>query len=335
MKNALLILGILGMAFPTSEAQNASSLPIPGTPNGDLTTELLQSRGYCVGLENTLDFIEEHFPELSVDVLAARSAWLASPFAGGVRAIEADIRLKAGESGGKTMKALDEAIGKEVQKRREIQSTTDALSFLELVAKRAKGEIEVEMVRGNLLWNYKPYQGNPEKEFLAGFIERKTIETSNGPHVEFDVPMSWKQDKTENPNMMGFKNCYGHGNVWMTVLVSPATDFDGNKITGIEMFDLLSEQSLKASWAALGIELLTFQKTKVNNMPAIHATRRQAYEQLGVRATRAAEVIRVFRGDSVINFQINTLGPEGQDIAQNRLKKNSALFRAIGLSLKP
>jgi hypothetical protein len=335
MKIALLIFGILGMTCLSSEAQNASSLPVPGTPNGDLATELLQSRGYCVGLENTLDFIEEHFPELSVDVLAARSAWLASPFAGGVRSIEADIRLKAGVSAEKTMKALDEAIAKEVQKRREIQSTKDALSFLELVAKRAKGEIEVEMVRGNLLWNYKPYQENPEREFLAGFIDRKTIETSSGPHVEFDVPMSWKQDKTENPSLMGFKNCYGHGNVWMTVLVSPATDFDGNKIKGSEMFDLLTEQSLKASWAALEIELLTFQKTKVNNMPAIHATRRQPYEQLGVRATRAAEVIRVFRGDSVINFQINTLGPEGQDIAQDRLKKNSALFRLIGLSLKP
>ncbi len=323
------------MTCLSSEAQNASSLPVPGTPNGDLATELLQSRGYCVGLENTLDFIEEHFPELSVDVLAARSAWMASPFAGGVRAIEADILRKAGETGGETIKALDDAIAKEVQKRREIQSINDALSFLELVAKRAKGEIEVEMVRANLLWNYKPYQQNPEREFLAGFIERKTIETIDGPNVEFDVPMSWKQDKTVNPKMMGFKNCYGHGNVWMTVLVSPATDSDGNEVTGTEMFNLLTEQSLKTSWAALEIELLTFKKTKVNNMPAIHATRRQPYEQLGVRATRAAEVIRVFRGDSVINFQINTLGPEGQDIAQDRLKKNSALFRAIGLSIKP
>ena len=52
------------------------------------------------------------------------------------------------------------------------------------------------------------------------------------------------------------------------------------------------------------------------------------------RALRAAEVIRVFKGNSMISLQINTLGPEGEAIAEARIKKYQPLFRMIGASLR-
>jgi hypothetical protein len=332
MKREIWIVGLLGIEF-LANAQVRTSLPIPGTPRGDLATELLQSRAYCVGLIEGLDNVERRFPELSVDVLAARSAWMASPFSGGCRTIESGIL--SSPDGKRNLEVLDKKVLDETRKRLKLDSREEALAFLDLVAKRSKGEIEVDLVRGNLLWQHKPYQENPEKEYLAGFNLPAVISTESGENVRFKIPMSWKQEEEENPALMGFRNCYGHGNVWMTVMAQPASDDDGNPMLGAEMFANCTEPSLRTAWSSLGIELLSFQKTKVNNMPAIIATRRQTHEQLGERATRASEMIRVFHGDLVINFQINTLGPEGQALAEERIKKNSALFKGIVASFAP
>ena len=120
----------------------------------------------------------------------------------------------------------------------------------------------------------------------------------------------------------------------MTVLVSPTVDELGQPVTAQEKFDAYSEEALRTEYRSLGIELKSFSKTKVNGMPALMFTREQPFEQLGQKATRAAQVIRAFSGRDMISFQINTLGPVDDTKGSDRIKKNEALFKMVGGSLR-
>lgn len=334
MRSALWLTLLLCHAWSAAVVSAETPLAIPGTPKGDLPTQLLQSRMYARGIEWKLDKLEKAFPALAVEVYAARASWLSSPFAGGCAAIEADI-IKDDPQKGKAMLAeLDAMSWKEMAKFDDIATVRQAREFLKLVDSRAKGAIEVDLVRGNLLWNYPAYVKTPEKEFADGF-SRKVLHTADsGMEVSFEVPMSWKAEASPKKELVGFRNCYGHGNVWMTVLINPTVDENGAPVRADELYARYTEDMLRQSYEVLGIELTSFLKTKVNGMPAFMFTRRQPYEQLGQRAVRAAEVIRVFRGRHMINFQINTFGPEGETLGEGRIKKFQSLFKMIGSSLR-
>lgn len=310
------------------------SIAIPGAPKGDLPTELMQSRTYCRTLEKHLETIEKQFPSLAIEALAASATWKASPFASGCNNIEAQMVEQMGSEAAVQLAKMDEKLWQEYGQRVHVTTEQQARVFLQMTERRAKGEIEVEMVRANLLCNHKPFQDQPEKEFALGYTRQVTHTSLAGLEIVFQIPMSWKVEDSPKPEIMSFRNYAGHGNIWMTVLVNPTVDATGASITGQEKFEAYSEDSLRAEYERLGIKLNSFTKTKVNSMPALMFTRDQLYEQLGQRATRAAEVIRAFAYNQQISFQINTLGPEGEPIAAERIQKNQALFRMIGGSLK-
>jgi hypothetical protein len=308
---------------------------VPGDPKGSLPAELLQSRSFCRGMERSLQLIEDRYPSLSFEVLTAKASWKSSPFSSGCDAIEAEIVSKAGKDGRSLLNKLDAEIWAEISKHARVQSIGDAREFLTIVDRRAKGEIEIPMVRGNLLWNHKPFQENPEKEVERGYVQKITHTCRAGRSViSFQVPMSWKSEESSKVELMSFRNCYGHGNVWMTVIVSKTVDELGKPINAARKFSEYTEESLRRDYNLLGIELTSFMKTKVNEMPCLIFTRKQLHEQLGQRATRSAEVIRVFHGDHMVSFQINTLGPEGETTAADRISKNKPLFRLIGKTIK-
>jgi hypothetical protein len=316
-----------------SQVIGQSGIAIPGSPKGDMAMELLQSRAYCRSMERQLESIKEQFPALSLEILAAEASWKSSPFAVGCSSIEEDILQKAGDDGRAMLRQMDEATWAEAKKHTKIVTIAEARDFLALVDRRAKGAIEVPMVRGNLLWQYKPFQEEPEREIARGYVQKITHTARIGRSIHFEIPMSWKTEESPTQELMSFRNCYGHGDIWMTVLVSPTTDAFGQPIPAQKKFESYSEASLRAEYKTLGIELTSFLRTQVNGMPALLFTREQPYEQLGQRATRAAEVIRVFSGKHMISFQINTLGPEGGKTATDRIKKSEPLFKMIGGSL--
>ncbi|MGJ8644337.1 MAG: hypothetical protein ACSHX9_13085 [Luteolibacter sp.] len=315
-------------------ANAQQGIAIPGSPKGDLPTELLQSRAYCRSMERSLQLVEDQFPTLRIEVLAANASWKSSPFAIGCDAIEAGIIEDAGEEGRAMLKKLDDDTWAEASKHVNFRTVDDAQEFLTLVDRRAKGEIEVDMVRGNLLWQYKPFRENPEKEVARGYIQKVTHTAQTSRKITFEVPMSWKTKESPKDDLMSFRNCYGHGNVWMTVFVSPTVDQFGEIMLAQERFDAYSEEELRTAYRQLGIKLTSFSKTKVNGMSALLFTREQSFEQLGQKATRAAQVIRAFTGNQMISFQINTLGPEGSSEGTERIKKYEALFKMIGGTLR-
>lgn len=310
-----------------------AQMAIPGKPKEDLPVELLQARTYCISLENQLVKVRQKYPALAAEVLAAEASWKSSPFHSACRAIEEDIKKQAGKRGAAILKEMDTKVLEAAAPFTALKTEEDARDFLELVDIRAKGGIEVPAVRGNLLWHYKPYQENPEKEFVHGYTIKQEHTADTTVRICFEVPMSWKPVESPEKNLMGFTNCYGRGNVWFTVLVSPLVTPEGLPLTAQEQFDLYSRESLADEYETLGITLKSFSKTKVNGMLALMFTRHQPYEQLDVKGLREAQVVRVFHKGCMISFQINTVGPENSTSGAERIKRNEALFKKIATSL--
>jgi hypothetical protein len=321
-----------------SAAATAQVAPehIPGNPTGELPTELLQARAYVLSMERQMTSLEKRFPALKADILIARSCWKTSRFAKGCEAIDADIRHKTGAKGLAELEEKMADIYAKSDKLAEIRNQAEALDFLQLVEKRAKGAIEVPMVRGNLLWQNKDLRDKPHLEFEEGYTQTTshTAVFPRGKVVKFAVPMSWKANPSENAAVMSFQNQYGHGNVWMTVLVTTCVDESGQVVEASTAFEKFSESTLQNDYERLGITLRKFNRTKLMNRPAIMFSRTQPFENLGHKATRDAEVIQVFTNGLVVNFQINTLGPLDEAIGQERLAKNRELFHSIATSMK-
>ncbi|WP_265593176.1 hypothetical protein [Verrucomicrobium sp. BvORR034] len=141
-----------------------------------------------------------------------------------------------------------------------------------------------------------------------------------------------------DPQMMVFRSNYGYGDLWMTVsvLLSIKTVVDPIPMDQDEAYLLFTEEFLRADYKkfGIGIELTSFTKTKLNGMPVAIFTRRQPYEQAGIKSIRAAQALRVFSGSYKINFQINTLDPDGKSTAEDRIKEVEPLFKLIGSSLR-
>lgn len=313
---------------------NAKEMPVPGSPKNDLRLELLQCRTYCRSMERSLEEIEKRFPELGAEVMVASANWQTSAFAKGCRAIEEELIKQAGEQGRTMLKELDEKSWAEAKKHIRLEGMDQARDYLDLVSRRSKGEIEFDMVRGHLLWQYKVFQTKPEQEAVQGYVKKVSHTAKTRWDIRFDVPMSWKAEESPKVELMSFRSCYGRGPVWMTALLTPTVDGTGTPVPARELFEAYDEAQLRAEYKTLGIELTSFTKTKLNGMPALMFTREQPYEQLGTKATRAAQVIRVYKDTHMINFQINTLGPEGERTAAERIKRQEPLFKMIAGSVQ-
>ena len=311
-------------------------IPIPVAPKEGLPGELIQSRGYAVGLERQMAYVSESFPTLAKEVVLAESSWKASPFYTSTRFLEKEIVDILGDKGRQLMQEMDAMMWDEFVKHHKNMTVLDAREFLVRVAEQAKGDIKVDMVRGQLLSHYKPFQENPEKEMSQGYVKPVVHTAEIGRRIEFHIPMSWKQGKTAETELMAFRSNYGHGDLWMTVTVFPSLRafFDPMPMGEEEAYGQLTEDFLRADYKKLGIELTSFTKTKLNGVPVVMFTRRQPYKQPGTKSIRAAQAIRVFTGNYKINFQINTLGPEGEPQAEERIKEFEPLFKLIGSSLR-
>lgn len=324
------LLSALFLAVPSHAEVD---LALPGSPKGELHIELLQSRMFGRSMERQLRLVKERFPELKIAATAAEAAWKSSPFGVGCNAIEEDIILKAGDTGRRALKEMDEKSWVELDKLVTLSTLEQAEEFLNLVAKRAKGEIEVPMVRGNLLWQYKPFQEKPHEEFTRGYTQAIKHPVRAGKEVHFVIPMSWKTEKSAKDHLLTFRNCYGHGNILMNVGVAP-TRAGGQPIPAREVFDACNEASLRAEYEQKGIKLTSFMKTKLNSLPAFFLTKEEPYEQLGLHALFVVQSVQVFSGDHMISFDLVTMGPVDNTLGQERIKKNEELFKWIAGSLQ-
>ena len=305
-----------GIAIP-----KARSLPV----------ELLQSRMYSRGIEMQLDFLEKNHPELKLEIRAARASWLSSPFAGGADFIERDAITKAGDKAKKILVMMDKKGWSEYGSLVKFNSKAEVRTYLNLIDKRAKGEIEVDFVRANLLWHYPPYRQNPEKEVSEGFV----VNESFANFISFKMPMSWKNLKSPAKSMLGYKSENGHGRVWLTIHEQNTVDDSGKAISAKQAFEAHTINSFSQVYSQMGIDLLSFKKTKSGQMDVWIFERSKPYEKLGNRGVEHSICMRFFYKDTQINYKMNVIEKEGTTYKESLINRHyKKLFNMIGHSVK-
>ncbi len=288
---------------------------------------------YCRAMEVQLAKVTKAYPSLQKEASMATALWRSSPFARGAAAIERDLKVKGGAAAVARLEELDKKVNDEVSPLAQIKSEAEAREFFDLVVKRASGAIEEPMVRGNLLWNCPPYRERPEQELDDGFSVEIKHPGSEGMEYKFRVPMSWKATRSSGADTLSFKNAWGHGTVWLSVTVTALRTADGQPTNGQAEYDATTRESMQSELTKAGVSLKSFQKTKVNNLPAISLTREQSIEESGERANAGSRVMMVMTSRHMVNFQISAFGPEQSGGALARLEKFAALFERVVSSL--
>lgn len=323
----LAIFFLLGLAL---NAQNESPISIPGNPNGDLPTELLQAVSYVRGMEAVLSLVEKRFPSLTLEVLAARSSWEYSPFSRGAKAIIKDILKGAGSDGKKILDKMDSQTDAAIKKYSAIDSTLKAREFLALVERRAKGEIEVSSVRSNLLWSCPEYQTREEKELLDGYYTKETSKKSD-VEVSVEWPMSWKLSTARNPDILQKWRSHGGHGILTGMLRIGTVPVPTGVVLGPD--DLHNEATLEMlKEESLGMEFLSFKKTKVNGLPIILVKVKQELEQLNMRLNMFSLIVYHYHYDKLVHLQLMVTASSEAD-AEAKLKQHESLFLLIANSL--
>ena len=319
-----IICGVLALTFTVGWGQEP--VAIPGNPKGDLKTELLQSLAAVRSMEATLERIHQTFPQLKAQTAIALSSWQYSPFARGARYIEEDIQKDAGQRGTDLLAEIDKLSKKTIDEYGPVDTLQEAQAFLHLVEKRAKGEIELPMVRGMLLWNCPEYQETPEKEIQDGYVTKKES-MNEGVKISAEWPMSWKDATPRNPKILQkFQSHWGHGKLSGMLRVDTLPALDNFDPAPNQVYDEMTREDVEADFPEM--KILSFQKTRVNGQPIILMSAESDVEQLMVRMKMVTMSALAYHRDQCaqINLMIPLL-PAADPVAE--LKKREALFLSI------
>jgi hypothetical protein len=322
----LIAVCLFDTSLPSSSSFGQSSIAIPGNPKGDLMTELLQSVTFARSIEVTLKQVINQHPSLKVDAVAAQASWQYSPFARGARFIEEDIKNDAGKDGQHLLSKIDDISRNAVGTYAPVDSLERALEFLRLVDRRAKGNIEVPMVRGMLLWNCPEYQNKPEKELLDGYVSNECA-TKDGVEVSAEWPMSWKLATARNPNILQkFQSHWGHGKLSGMVRIDTLPLPDGVVIGPDELYEEATQEMLQEEVPQS--KFLSFKKTHLNGRRVILTTTATEVEQLTARINMVSMMLYVYHRNICATITCMAAAAPSEDPSAV-LKKHEKVFLAI------
>lgn len=300
-------------------------IAIPGNPQGDLATELLQSVTLVRGMEATLKLLKQR-PELKVEAVAAEAAWQYSPFARGARFIEQDIVKDAGTKGEDLLAEIDRQSRKAISDYGAADTPAQAHEFLQLVDRRAKGGIEVPMVRGMLLWNCPEYQSKPGQEILDGYVSKQES-SKDGVRASVEWPMSWKPATARNPKIL--QKCqshWGHGKQSGMLRIDTLPLQPGTTLGPDQFYEEITREMMQEETP--DVKLLSFEKTRLNGQRVILSTSVMEMEQLTVRLRIISITVSAYHRN--VCAQVTCMVPAAQaDDPQELLKKHSPLFLGI------
>jgi hypothetical protein len=155
--------------------------------------------GYIMGQEYNLTKIENEYPELKIEVIRARLNFNSS-FGRAKKIIESELETIFGDY----FNTLNSEALNQISKMVEgIDFDKNyAIDFLQEVNSRAEGYIESPVLETLLTYQFID---NPSEEFSRGFLNSYTTkghQKSKGITIKAKVPLSWKQEEAERPNIV-------------------------------------------------------------------------------------------------------------------------------------
>jgi len=200
--------------------------------SGDIeyVNEISQSYGYCFGQNYSLDIIKNEFQAFQQNLISQIES-VSNP---------------------------------------EVLSKDQAISFLEIVRRRAKGEIHSPVFE-TLLSCHPTFIEHPEQELLKEYINiyrSKGHPKAEGLDVQIEYPKSWKQREGKRPHIVQFfRNQYGHGSVMMSLIVNPLPDDIAKELTDNDIKTLFSDKNELKDMAQPGSKILEIKTITMDNQP--------------------------------------------------------------------
>lgn len=303
----------------------APTLVIAQDPETPLETES-KALGFMIGQDMSLDYVEQYFPDLKVDVMAARAAF-ASHFGQAKQTIITDLNDIFGKA--KTDELITQMTSSIAAAAAPAGLTRDqAVAFVGEVIERANGNIEQQFLRPLLA---AQYQGRPAQEFADGFRTRFTSKghpKAGTLDFTIDLPSSWRWKEGDRPHVVQNFIASGRpaaGTELITVIdlneepefaaLPPGTKLD---LTKDDVAGMLPD----------GASLLELQMTTLENRPAGLLTFDLIQDRLGTKLYTRSVMIITFSDHYMLMLSGMAYGKD-----ETALNRNWEIYKPVFLMI--
>jgi hypothetical protein len=291
--------------------------------NKQIIMNMGMAYGYYLGQSYTLDKIKEKYPQLSNDVLIAKTKFDLS-FGKSIKNIDT-IMGKSPE-----WKNIKEKSKEKIHSKLDVSYLTynESIDFINTVKKRAKGKIASPVLETLLMLNPK-YEENPQEEFYDGFKKKyisDDLVKSKGLTFSIEVPMSWASRKANRPNIVRkFISQNGYGSEMAMVLIYNFPE--GKYLTENEIKNSISREYMKKTIPANAI-LKDYGFIRLENLPGywqkVIITRQRLRKSIKINTL----IYTLFYKDKYIQivFMVSDLNNKSNLALEKRFKKFKTLF---------
>lgn len=233
-----------------------------------LAKDIGQAYGFYLAQDYSLNEIASEYSSMSRLVLIAEKEFSAT-FKSSIEGMDALMSKHAKTEWEKIKGQLAKQIANSIN----IEHITElqARQFIELVRRRAKGDIESPVLETLLLFK-SGYKKHPELEFLDGFKYRYTTDgTGKAKGVAFSIeaPKTWVAKEGDRPNIVQkFVSANGRGLELLLVLIKELPLQAGETITEKDVEEMLNPTDIEG-FLPDGAEYINGGKLTLENLPGL------------------------------------------------------------------
>jgi len=206
--------------------------------------QLSQAYGFSLAQQDSLEKIENKFPDLTREVKNAWVAYYSSALGESTNNIEKELSKEAGDKWSEYKKIMNrkliEVFDKEITR-------AQAVEFLNEVHERSKGQLPKSLLTTLLSTNPR-YLKSPTNELTEGW--KQTFRTkghvdAKGVDCSISLPASWSRKEGNRPDMVQmFQSGAGHGPIISSLMVMAIPP---PKLSKKEQKDFFTPSELKSS----------------------------------------------------------------------------------------
>lgn len=258
--------------------------------------------GFYIAQNHSLSEISQKYPSLSVSAEIVEKEF-ASNFSTSIRNMDLFMDKHAKNEWSKIKQQLPSQIANLFNM--EQVSLDQAREFVDLVSKRAKGEIESPIIQTLLL--FKPaYESNPGLEFIDGYKQKYLSDglgKAKGVAFSIEHPITWIAKEAERPNIVQkFVSENGQGPANFLILIKELLLESGEKITEEDISEILEPKYIQ-SFIPNGGSYLNSGRLTLEGLPGFWM--HYKLESSRVRSTVGMEVLAytIYYNNKLIQIQ--------------------------------
>ncbi|MCK6610549.1 MAG: hypothetical protein L6Q78_05855 [Bacteroidia bacterium] len=291
------------------------------------TTEAL---AFLIGQEYSLKAIESNFPKLKS---AINTAELNFNYSFGRARTNINKFLLKQWSQEEIDNFKETLISKALQPSISSLTQEEAISFIENVNQRAKGEINSPILETLLFYQYVD---QPEEEFIRGYVlhfNTKGHSKAKGTDWTIKVPLSWTSMEADRPNIIKkFISEGGSGNETITLSVMDIPLEKGKKISKTEIEAFFSENEIR-QMVPKGGKLISYKKMTFDQIQGGALEFEYNAKQLDFNLKiRSIWYIFIYK-NKIYNVQCGIGSEEGKRDLELDMQKFAPLFKLIANSI--